>query len=97
MSNTNNNFSEYLTKFIETKNKLSELEKRHEKYRRLIEEYMNKNEISNISHNIDDISYNIKKTLSSRQTLSKKDVPQDIWNRYCKTSSFSVISVSKDK
>lgn len=91
------NISEYLTKFIETKNKLAELEKRHEKYRKLVEEHMNSNEISNISHNIDDISYTIKKSLSSRQTISKKDVPQDVWNRYCKTSSFSVISVSKTK
>jgi hypothetical protein len=92
-----NSITEYLTKFIETKHKIAELEKRHEKYRKIVEEHMNSNDLKNLSHSIDDTSYTIKKSLSSRQTVCKKDVPPEVWERYCKTSSFSIISVTKDK
>ena len=89
--------SDSLTKFIEIKNKLAELEKRYEKYRKIIEQHMVENQISKINHTIDNDHYSIKKTASSRQSISKKDLPSDIWNKYCKSTSYHIITITKNK
>jgi len=87
--------SESLTKFIEIKNKLEELQKRHEKYRKVVEEHMIKEGVTELSHRIENDSYQIKKTLTSRETISKKELPRDVWERYSKSSSYSIIRVKK--
>lgn len=98
MSNKSSlNISDSITKFIEIKTKLTELEKRYEKYRKIVENHMNDNELSKITHTIGDDTYSIKKTSMSRQSVCKKDLPADIWNKYCKTSMYNVINVNKIK
>ena len=89
--------SETLTKFIETKNKLEDLQKRHERYRKLIEDHMLNEGVADLCHKIDNDSYQIKKTLTSRETISKKELPKDVWEKYSKSSSYSIIRVKKLK
>merc|ERR1719499_2252529 len=36
--------------------------------------------------------YKVNKRMQSRETVSKKDVPLNVWTQYAKTSEFSVIS-----
>ena len=84
---------ETIEKFIETKTKLGELEKKHEKYRKIIEEHMISQNLSEIKHT----NWKIKKTLSTRESISKKDLPPDIWEKYCKISRFTTIALRATK
>jgi hypothetical protein len=84
---------ETIEKYIDYKEKSSEIEKKLEKYRKIIEEYMMNQNLTEIKHN----GVTLKKTLSSRESIAKKDLPSDIWGKYCKTSRFTVITVSKSK
>lgn len=86
--------SEMVTKFIETKEKLSELEKKHEKYRSYIQKEMEKMEKDEIVHSIGNTPYTIKKSLMKRESLSKKDVPKHVWEECHKTVMYTVIRVS---
>eukprot|EP00420_Gonyaulax_spinifera_P028021 CAMPEP_0197895298 /NCGR_PEP_ID=MMETSP1439-20131203/36941_1 /TAXON_ID=66791 /ORGANISM="Gonyaulax spinifera, Strain CCMP409" /LENGTH=134 /DNA_ID=CAMNT_0043515723 /DNA_START=63 /DNA_END=467 /DNA_ORIENTATION=+ len=37
-------------------------------------------------------SYEVSKRMQSRESVSKADLPADIWKKYAKTSEFSVLS-----
>lgn len=86
-----------IAKFIETKNKLEDLQKRHERYRKIIEEHMISEGIVELTQKIDSDSYQIKKTLMTRETISKKELPKEVWDRYSKACSYSTIRVKKLK
>jgi uncharacterized protein Yka (UPF0111/DUF47 family) len=89
--------SSELTKFIELKIKLDELQDRYEKYRKIIEDHMIKENITSIEHSIDNQKYKIKKSLLSRESISKKELPKDIWDKYCKSSSYTTLRITKIK
>ena len=38
-------------------------------------------------------SYEVKKSEQSREFVTKKDMPADIWDKYAKKSSFSVLAL----
>lgn len=84
---------ETIDKFLETRDKLADLEKKHEKYRKTIEEYMTSQGLGEIKHN----DLILKKSLSTRETVSKKDLPAEIWEKYSKLSRYTMITVKKDK
>ena len=86
-----------ISKFIETKNKLEDLQKRHERYRKIIEEHMISEGVVELTQKVDSDSYQIKKTLMTRETISKKELPKEVWDRYSKASSFSISRVKKLK
>lgn len=80
---------ETIEKFIEVKERIAELEKKHERYREYIEKEMNKMDKDEITYQ----NYLIKKSVMKRETLSKKDVPRQIWDECHKTAMYSVIRV----
>lgn len=82
---------ETIEKFLEIKKQLSELEKRHEKYRKWIESYMEKEQMMEIEHD----NIRIKLTKQQRESVSKKDLPPEVWSKYAKRTTFNVIKVSK--
>lgn len=84
---------EDISKFIEIKIKMDELQKRHDKYRKIIEEHMLKQGLNSLEHQ----NYKIKKSLLSRESISKKELPQDIWDKYCKSSSYTTLRITKLK
>lgn len=86
-----------LTKFIELKIKLDELQERYEKYRKIVEEHMIRENITSIEHSVDNQQYKIKKSLLSRESISKKELPKEIWDKYCKSSSYSTLRITKTK
>lgn len=88
---------EDISKFIETKIKMDEIQKRHDKYRKIVEEHMIQNGITTIEQTVNGQNYKIKKSLLSRESISKKELPQDIWDRYCKSSSYTTLRISKLK
>lgn len=90
-------FKDFLSKYIETKNKLKELEKKTEKYNKMIQEYMVKENMNSLIHEHDNQRYKFKKSIVSRDTISKKDLPVDIWDKYSKSSSYVMLHLSKMK
>lgn len=97
VSKSSNLPNEVIAKFIEAKQKIAEWEKRHEKYKTMIEEHMRDRDLATIDHTIDETSYQIKKLIMNRETLCKKDVPADIWERYSKSTRYTMIRVDKKK
>ena len=86
-----------ITKFIEIKHKLDELQERYDRHRKNIEDYMIRENMTSIEHTVDNQKYRIKKSILSRESVSKKDIPDDIWNKYCKSSSYTTLRISKLK
>jgi hypothetical protein len=89
--------SEAITKFIELKEKLAEMEKKYDKYRLYIEKDMEKNGENEIHHSIGNRSYTITKSLMKRESLAKKDVPPKIWEECHKTVMYTVIRIKENK
>lgn len=88
---------EDISKFIETKLKIDELQKRHDKYRKIVEEHMLQQGLTSIEKLVNGQNYKIKKSLLSRESISKKELPQDIWDKYCKSSSYTTLRITKLK
>lgn len=86
---------EDISKFIEIKLKMDELQKRHDKYRKIIEEHMLQQGLTSIEKLVNGQNYKIKKSLLSRESISKKELPQDIWDKYCKSSSYTTLRITK--
>ena len=73
------NIDDVLEKWDESKKKLSFYEKETEKYREAVERYMNKKNINTLKGTV----FNVTRRSNTRETMSKKDVSDEIWNRYC--------------
>lgn len=80
-----NDTDELLEKWFKTKSEISLLEKKCDKYKRCAEKIMEELDKNTISSS----NYTLKKVDMSRNTISKNDVPSEIWNKYSKKSSFS--------
>lgn len=87
------NIEELLTNWFEAKQKLSELEKKCDKYKLTADRIMNMRGEDVLKSR----SFKLTKTDMERETLSKKDVPKDIWNAYAKVSSFSTFRLTPIK
>ena len=80
-----------IEKYISIKEELSLLEKRAEKYKERIEKFMNQNNLNKIDN---DKSF-VTRTLTSRSTLSKQNVPKDIFEKYSTKTSYYVYNFKK--
>jgi len=82
-----------LSNWFEAKQRISELEKKCEKYKAIADRIMNiRGEYSLKSKTLI-----LSKHDTERQSISKKDLPKDIWNAYAKTSSFSTYRLTELK
>jgi hypothetical protein len=80
-----------LEQWYETKESISELEVKMEKYKKLAGRIMCKKDTNTISSD----RYVLKKRDLSRETISKKDLPLDIWKNYCNKIDYSAFYISK--
>jgi hypothetical protein len=74
-----------LDKWYETKKEISELEKKLEKYKKIVDKYFDYNDINSISDN----NFVLKRKEIIKNTVSKKDLPTEIWNKYSKESKYN--------
>ena len=82
-----------LSNWFEAKQRISDLEKKCEKYKAIADRIMNiKGEDILKSKTL-----KLTKTDMERDTIAKKDVPKDIWKTYSKTSSFSTYRITQIK
>jgi len=85
--------SALLERWSDAKAEIAEIEKRIEKYKRLAMRVMN-------NQNNDVISsayYTLKRKQISRYTISKRDVPENVWDKYAKPCSYSAYYLSENK
>jgi hypothetical protein len=85
--------SKFLQKWIETKNKISELEKNIEKYKRVANRIMEQQQNNTISNDY----FTLRRKEMSRTTISKKDVPIEIWNKYSRPCNYKAYYLSEKK
>ena len=73
-----------LDKWHDTKKTITLLEKKCEDYKKYIANTMKKRELDLLKTN----NYTVNKRHSTRESISKKDVPEEIWGKYCNRSTF---------
>jgi len=81
----------WISEWNKYKNIIAEHEKKMEIYKNKVIEYMKDNELSTINTT----DFSVKQSKYSRETLSKKDLPSDIWNKYCKSSSYYIYKLTE--
>lgn len=84
---------ELLENWFQTKKNIAVLEKKCERYKKLAEKLMDAKEEENLHSD----KYILTRRNMTRENLSKKNVPADIWSKYCKKSQFSAYYFTKKK
>jgi len=87
----NDDIENLLNKWYSAKQELSQLEKKIEKYKVLAENLMNKENTDEIASD----NYILKRKELNRTTIGKKDLPEDIWDRYSKELFYNAFYISK--
>ncbi|GEM_PF-4747596 len=80
-----------LERWSQAKTEMREIEKRIEKYKRLAKRVMDSQDINNLSSDC----YTLKRKNISRTTISKRDVPDHIWEKYARKCSYPVYYLSE--
>jgi hypothetical protein len=88
-----NDIEELLESWNNAKMEMAKLEKLCDKYKSYCDKIMNKLDKNTLSSS----KYTLKRKEMTRSTISKKDLPKDIWNKYCNESSFSVFYLKENK
>lgn len=88
----NTDIENLLNKWYEAKQEISILEKKIEKYKEVAESIMNKTNSDVLSSS----KYSLSKREMNKTTIGKKDLPEDIWNRYSKETFYNAFYISKN-
>ena len=82
-----------LEKWHDTKEQISILEKRLENYKKYAERIMDNEDKDEINNS----NYSLTRRNMSRTTLSKDDLPKDIWNKYARNINYPMYILRKKK
>lgn len=74
-----------LENWHDAKQTIAELENKCERYKRLADKLMRSQDTTKLSSH----SFQLNKRTISRTTLTKKDVPKDIWDRYSREITYT--------
>merc|ERR1740129_2658193 len=74
-----------LDKWNWAKGEEAAMKKKIEECKSKVEAYFMKQGITNFAN----AKYKVEKRMQQRESVSKKDLPADIWSQYAKTSEFS--------
>ena len=75
------------------KNEIKKLEKKCDKYKKLVSKYMVDKQVNSISND----KYKVSKKHISSTRLIKKNVPSDIWNKYATTTKYDSFYINLKK
>jgi len=94
-SSTPQTISDIVNSFSRVKNKIKQLQILEEEYKLRIHEYMdtNKQDFIQTKGNIDADKILIVRNKTKRETVSKKDVPVDIWKQYAKKTEYTSLTI----
>ena len=82
-----------LNKWKEAHDSCIALEKTKQRYRDKIEKILNTHKTQNYENG----SFKVVKRVQNRSSISKKDVPPDIWDKYATINRVSFITISSKK
>jgi hypothetical protein len=91
--NKNSDIEELLERWKEAKDEIADLENKCDKYKRAVEKIMNSEDTNKLSAK----NICVTRRILNRESLSKKDIPKDIWEKYSKKLSYSAFYFSKKK
>jgi hypothetical protein len=77
--------NDLLDNWYKTKQEISILENKCDKYKKVCEKLMDKLE----KNSLNSMYYSLKKIDITKSTISKNNVPDDIWDRYSKKTKYS--------
>lgn len=98
MANASVNVQQIVAKWLDSRQKLEEYTKKVEKYKALVQQYMTETGVNKMSgQSSDGKLYKIALSSRARESLSKKDVPSDIWEQYAKASRFRVLTATEER
>lgn len=80
-----------LENWYSTKKQIKQLEERLESYKKDIEQRMLTQGVKRLDSNM----YTVQRCKCTRETLSKKNVPTDIWNKYSRMTTYDSYIVKK--
>lgn len=82
-----------IQKYDEARANVSEYEKKLQKYKERIEKYCRDNNVDNYEN----ASFTLKKQSQTRTAMTKKSVPEDVWEKYCTVSKIEFFTVKRKK
>ena len=82
-----------LDNWAQTKVKISDLEKKLEKYKRLANRTMNSLESDILQSNF----HTLKRKSISKTTICKRDVPVSVWEKYSHPCTYSAYYLTENK
>ena len=85
------NVNTLLEKWFLAKQQINDLESKIDKYKKIAENIMD----HRMSDEIKNDKYILQKKDINRTSISKNDLPPDIWNKYCKENFYSAFYISK--
>jgi hypothetical protein len=86
------NDQELLEKWYDAKQQISELEDKIEKYKKIADNIMDHKNTDTLSCD----KYTLSKKDMNKTSISKKDLPIEIWEKYSKESFYSAFYLSKN-
>ena len=81
----------YVEEWHKYKSLISEYEKKMERVKQKVIDYMKDNESSTLYTD----EFIIKATPQKRETISKQDLPEDIWKKYSKENKFYTYKITE--
>lgn len=90
---TKDDIDTLLEKWYDTKEKIAEMQKRLEKYKKLADKIMNSEDKESIVTR----DFTLQRREMTRTTISKEDVPTDIWNKYSHKCTFKSYYLTPNK
>lgn len=76
--------SETLKNWYETKQQINKLQKEQDRYKEIINNYMAHKDTNIIKTKY----FSVNKRNNTRESVSKKDIPPDLWRRVCNRSTY---------
>ena len=83
----------FLQEWESIKRNIAKLTKEADECKSVIEDYMRKHNTTTIRTK----TYTVTKGDRQRMDLSRKDVPDEIWNKYAKSNKFTAITMRKNQ
>lgn len=80
-----------MKEWSKVKRQISELEDREKSIKELVTDIMKEEDVNSLYTD----NYKVVRKIQKRSTVSQKDLPEDIWKKYSKTSEFPVFYLKR--
>lgn len=85
------NIKEKVNEWYKMKEQAAFFEKKANKLRNEIMDYMNEIKIDSILTP----DYVVKKKEMGRESITKKDLPEDVWSKYCRRLTYETLTIKE--